>query len=66
MVRGKLLTGHDPVFMSAHPTSAESFESEIFDSPPWPADEKVIAEELGPYLDGLDARTRTRGRALFT
>jgi sulfide:quinone oxidoreductase len=67
VVRGKLLTGHDPVFISANPTTAESFKSEVFDTPPWPADEKVIAEELGPYLDGLgDARTRTRGRALFT
>lgn len=66
VVRGMLLTGHDPVFMSANPTTAESFESEVFDTPPWPADEKVIAEELVPYLDGLDASTRTRGRALFT
>jgi hypothetical protein len=40
--------------MSAHPVGAESFESEVFDSPPWPYDEKVVAEELGPYLTGLD------------
>ena len=32
-----------------------SFESEIFDEPPWPSDEKVVAEELGPYLATLDA-----------
>ena len=55
VIRGKLLTGRDPVFMSAHPVGAESFESEVFDTPPWPADEKVVAEELGPYLAGLDA-----------
>jgi sulfide:quinone oxidoreductase len=54
VIRGKLLTGRDPVFMSAHPVGAESFESEVFDSPPWPSDEKVVAEELGPYLTGLD------------
>ena len=61
VIRGKLLTGSDPVFMSAHPIGAESFESEVFDTPPWPADEKVIAEELGPYLAGLDAAaTSTR------
>ena len=50
VIRGKLLTGRDPVYMSAHPVGAESFESEVYDEPPWPADEKVVAEELGPYL----------------
>lgn len=55
MIRGKLLTGKDPVFMSAHPIGSESFESEVFDAPPWPPDEKVVAEELGPYLAGLNA-----------
>ncbi len=54
VIRGKLLTGRDPVYMSAHPVGAESFESEVYDEPPWPADEKVIAEELGPYLAGID------------
>jgi sulfide:quinone oxidoreductase len=54
VIHGKLLTGRDPVYMSAHPVGAESFESEVYDEPPWPADEKVIAEELGPYLAGLD------------
>jgi sulfide:quinone oxidoreductase len=54
VIRGKLLTGGDPVYMSAHPVGAESFESEVFDDPPWPAADKVIAEELGPYLAALD------------
>ena len=63
VIRGQLLTGSDPVFMSAHPIGAESFESEVFDTAPWPVDEKVIAEELGPYLTGLDATaTSSRGR----
>jgi hypothetical protein len=26
------------------------WHSEIYEQPPWPADEKVISEELGPYL----------------
>jgi sulfide:quinone oxidoreductase len=59
VIRGKLLTGSDPVFMRAHPVGSESFESEVFDEPPWPADKKVVAEELGPYLARLDeARVR--------
>jgi len=54
VIRGKLLTGADPVYMTAHPVGSQSFESEVFDEPPWPADEKVIAEELGPYLAALN------------
>jgi sulfide:quinone oxidoreductase len=50
VIRGKLLTGRAPVYMSAHPVGAESFASEVFDEPPWPARDKVVAEELGPYL----------------
>jgi hypothetical protein len=30
------------------------FESEVSDTPPWPEDQKVVAEELGPYLAGID------------
>jgi sulfide:quinone oxidoreductase len=61
VIRGKLLTGSDPVYMSAHPVGAESFESEVYDEPPWPVDEKVVAEELGPYLARLDAALSGRG-----
>jgi sulfide:quinone oxidoreductase len=61
VIRGKLLTGRDPVFMSAHPVGAESFESEVYTQPPWPVDDKVVAEELGPYLTEL-AREDTPAR----
>jgi sulfide:quinone oxidoreductase len=54
VIRGKLLTGREPVYMSAHPIGAESFESQVYDEPPWPSDDKVIAEELGSYLATLD------------
>jgi sulfide:quinone oxidoreductase len=54
VIRGKLLTGREPVYMSAQPVGAESFESQVYDEPPWPSDEKVIAEELGSYLATLD------------
>jgi sulfide:quinone oxidoreductase len=61
VIRGKLLTGSDPVYMSAHPLGGDSFESEVFDEPPWPSDEKVVAEELGPYLATFDAAHATHG-----
>jgi sulfide:quinone oxidoreductase len=54
VIRGKLLTGREPVYMSAQPVGAESFESRVYDEPPWPTDEKVIAEELGSYFATLD------------
>ena len=60
VIRGKLLTGSEPVYMSAHPVGAESFASEVYDEPPWPADEKVVAEELGPYLARLDTASSRR------
>ena len=53
VISGKLLTGAKPIYMTAHPVGSESFASEVFDSPPWPSDEKVIAAELGTYLSGL-------------
>ena len=62
VIRGKLLTGRDPVYMSAHPVGAESFESEVYDEPPWPSDQKIVAEELGPYLSHLDEAGVALGR----
>jgi sulfide:quinone oxidoreductase len=63
VIRGKLLTGAEPVYMSAHPVGGGSFASEVFDKPPWPPDEKVVAEELGPYLARLDAASAGVGTA---
>jgi sulfide:quinone oxidoreductase len=61
VIRGKLLTGSDPVYMTAHPLGSESFASEVYDSPPWPAEEKVVAAELGDYLAGLEGSPEVAG-----
>jgi sulfide:quinone oxidoreductase len=63
VIRGKLLTGADPLYISARVVGAAGFESEVFDTPPWPADEKVVAEELGPYLAQLDGAASSPGSA---
>jgi sulfide:quinone oxidoreductase len=63
VIRGKLLTGREPIYMSARPVGAESFASEVYEEPPWPAQDKVVAEELGPYLAGLDAAQAGVGSA---
>jgi sulfide:quinone oxidoreductase len=55
VIRGRLLTGSDPLYISARPVGSDSFASEVFASPPWwPPDDKVIASELGRYLAGLE------------
>jgi sulfide:quinone oxidoreductase len=56
VIRAKLLTGKVPLYISARLIGPRGFESEVYDTPPWPEDEKVVAEELGPYLAGVDAR----------
>lgn len=55
-IRGKLLTGRKPLYLRARLAGGQGFDSEVFDTPPWPVDDKVVAEELGPYLAGLENR----------
>jgi sulfide:quinone oxidoreductase len=56
VLRGMLLTGREPLFLTARLVEGRGLDSEVSAEPPWPADEKVVAEELGPFLAGLDAR----------
>ena len=53
-----LLTGDRPLYVTARVTkrviAGLGWHSEVYEQPPWPADEKVVAEELGPYLANLD------------
>ena len=62
VIRGKLLGGRNPLFISARLVGDSSFGSEVYDTPPWPEGEKVMATELGGYLAQLDeARHRIAG-----
>ncbi len=54
VIRGKLIGGDHPLYISASLVGGKGFESQVHDEPPWPEDEKVIAEELGQYLAQLD------------
>jgi sulfide:quinone oxidoreductase len=56
VIRGTVLTGTAPLYISARLVGTSGFDSDVYDTPPWPADEKVIAEELGPYLSQLEVR----------
>jgi sulfide:quinone oxidoreductase len=58
VIRGMLLTGNSPLYLSAHVVSGLGWRSHVYEEPPWPADEKIVAEELGPYLTMLEESSR--------
>lgn len=53
VLRGMLLTGREPVWFTARVEGERGFVSEVLDGPAWDPPEKVVAEELGPYLASL-------------
>jgi sulfide:quinone oxidoreductase len=53
VLRGVLYTGAEPLYLTAHIEDGR-VESEVSRARRWPADEKVVAEELGPFLRSLD------------
>lgn len=55
VIRGLLLTGGKPLYLSARIVGGQGFESEVSEEPLWSPPDKVSAEELGPYLAGLEA-----------
>jgi sulfide:quinone oxidoreductase len=54
VIRGTLLTGGPPLYMAAHVVAGLGWQSEIYERPPWPVEDKIVAEELGPYLRNLE------------
>lgn len=55
VLRGLLLTGAAPRYLSARITGGHGFASEISDSPLWSPAGKIVAKHLGPCLASLDA-----------
>jgi sulfide:quinone oxidoreductase len=53
-LHGVLYTGAEPLYLTARIEDGR-VESEVARDRPWPADEKVVAEELGPFLRELSA-----------
>ena len=53
VLRGVLYTGAEPLYLTARIEDGQ-VPSEVARDRPWPADEKVVAEELGPFLRSLD------------
>jgi sulfide:quinone oxidoreductase len=53
VLKGVLYTGAEPLYLTARIEDGH-VESEVSRDRPWPADEKVVAEELGPFLRALE------------
>ena len=60
LIRGKLSTGNDPLYIAAHVTDGLGWRSEVYEQPPWPADEKIVAEELRGYLANPQVSAESR------
>ncbi len=60
ILRGMLLTGERPRYLSARITGGHGFSSEVTDVPMWSPASKVVSRYLGPYLDGLDTEAARR------
>jgi sulfide:quinone oxidoreductase len=52
IIRGVLYTGERPLYLTARFEDG-AIQSEVTSEEAWPAEEKVVAEELGPFLQGL-------------
>jgi sulfide:quinone oxidoreductase len=56
VLRGSLIAGERRrLYFQARLEHGTAVDSEVLDEPPWEAADKVVAEELGPFLRELDA-----------
>jgi sulfide:quinone oxidoreductase len=55
IIRGMLLTGDRPRYLTARITGGAGFSSEISEEPTWSPPSKIAARYLAPYLDALDS-----------
>jgi sulfide:quinone oxidoreductase len=60
VIRGMLLTGGEPLYLAAQLIGGHGWHTEVYAEPPWQADEKVVAEELGSYLSTLEPQAAPR------
>ena len=54
VIHGMLLTGEDPLYLTARITGGQGFSSEVSDSPTWSPPSKIATRYLSPYLDRKD------------
>ncbi len=56
-IRGILLTGREPRYLTARITGGQGFSSQITTEPTWTPPTKIVATYLAPYLDRRDQAT---------
>lgn len=62
LIRGKLLTGRDPLYISARLAGDRGFHTVVSPEPLWTPEAKIAATYLAPYLQRLDQEaTVSRG-----
>ncbi len=54
VIHGMLLTGEEPVYLTAEIVGGKGFNSELSDTPTWSPPTKIVARYLAPYLEALD------------
>src|ERR1019366_1999709 len=59
VIRGMLLTGDTPLYLTARITGGPGFSSEITDEPTWSPPSKVASKYLAPYLAAHAPATRS-------
>ncbi len=57
-IDAKLITGGVPIYLSAYVIDGLGWQTSFHDQPPWSPDDKIAAEELGPYLRSVDDDVR--------
>jgi sulfide:quinone oxidoreductase len=60
IIRGILLTGERPRYLTAQLVGGTGFRSQITDEPTWSPPMKIAAEYLSPYLDAREAQAVAR------
>lgn len=54
VIHGMLLTGDEPLYLTAKITGGHGFSSELTETPSWSPPNKIAARYLAPYLDAQD------------
>ena len=54
VIHGMLLTGDEPLYLTARITGGYGFSSEVSETPSWSPPTKIVSRYLAPYLDRVD------------
>jgi sulfide:quinone oxidoreductase len=64
VIRGMVLTGGEPLYLTARITGGHGFSSELSDKPMWSPPSKISSKYLAPYLAAHDRDAATARRSI--